>query len=366
MGRQPTVEMSTKSPNNYDEESAHDKARLLDKDERRASLQGSPKTLSPTKDSFLKKATHLGLCCLGLQGSYLTWGFVQEIIMTKTYEGEKFPSSTFIVFSNRLLALLVALFIVYGPFGASPTPRPHAPFWKFMPCSISNVLSSWAQYECLKYISFPLQVVSKSCKVIPVMLVGKVIHKKSYPWIDYLEAVGITVGVSMFSLSESGGDDEGKETQMIGLLLVAMYLTCDSFTSQWQDSIFRDHRIDQYQMMVGINVFSILFTTLALLKSGELFSSIEFVSSHPVALQHLAILSATSATGQLFIFYTIKSYGPVIFTIIMTCRQMLSMVISCLWFGHTLGELSTLGALVVFGTLGYRIYRKFDSRGGKR
>lgn len=32
-----------------------------------------------------------------------------------------------------------------------------------------------------------MQVVSKSCKVVPVMLVGKFVHGKSYPWVEYLE-----------------------------------------------------------------------------------------------------------------------------------------------------------------------------------
>ncbi|CAN0417218.1 unnamed protein product, partial [Laminaria digitata] len=33
-----------------------------------------------------------------------------------------------------------------------------APWLNFAPCSLSNVMSSTAQYHCLDYISFPLQV----------------------------------------------------------------------------------------------------------------------------------------------------------------------------------------------------------------
>ena len=35
-------------------------------------------------------------------------------------------------------------------------------------------------------MSFPTQTLFKSSKVIPVMLVGKFFHKKSYPWIEYV------------------------------------------------------------------------------------------------------------------------------------------------------------------------------------
>jgi solute carrier family 35 (adenosine 3'-phospho 5'-phosphosulfate transporter), member B2 len=62
--------------------------------------------------------------------------------------------------------------------------------------------------------------------------------------------------------------------------------------------------------------------------------------------------------GQLFIFYTIKEFGPVVFTIMMTTRQIFSLFISCIMFGHTMRLLGWIGSLVVFGVVFYRIYRK--------
>jgi adenosine 3'-phospho 5'-phosphosulfate transporter B2 len=75
----------------------------------------------------------------------------------------------------------------------------------------------------------------------------------------------------------------------------------------------------------------------------------------------MLILSITSATGQLFIFYTIKEFGPVHFTIIMTSRQILSLVISCLTFGHTLHLMGWISTVIVFSVVLYRIYvGRFD------
>lgn len=42
---------------------------------------------------------------------------------------------------------------------------------------------------------------------------------------------------------------------------------------------------------------------------------------HPSFVVDCTILSISSAIGQLFIFYTISSFGPVVFTIMMTIRQ---------------------------------------------
>lgn len=38
-----------------------------------------------------------------------------------------------------------------------------APLYKFAFSSVSNIVSSVSQYEALKYVSFPTQVVAKPC-----------------------------------------------------------------------------------------------------------------------------------------------------------------------------------------------------------
>jgi len=46
--------------------------------------------------------------------------------------------------------------------------------------------------------------------------------------------------------------------------------------------------------------------------------------------------------GQLFIFYTIKRYGPLVFATIQTVRQLLSIVLSILFFAHPLNAMEVL------------------------
>lgn len=299
-------------------------------------------------------------CFAGLQVSYIAWGVVQEQLMTKEYKMGKFKSSAFCVFGNRFFALFLALAIVLYNRATSSKSLKDAPYYYYAPSSLSNSLSSWAQYEALKYVSFPTQVLSKSCKLIPVMLVGIVLNRKTYPMIEYLEAVAITVGVAMFTFSEhkdSFSDNSHADT-MYGIALLATYLCCDSFTSQWQSRVYKQHGVDQYQMMLGVNIWSIVMTGATLFHSGEGLSALAFIMADADAFLHMIILSVTSATGQLFIFYTIKEFGPVVFTIMMTTRQILSLFLSCLMFSHPLGVMGWLGAGFVFLVVFNRIRRK--------
>eukprot|EP01038_Epipyxis_sp_PR26KG_P005629 gene5629-7773_t len=309
---------------------------------------------------FTTRNYKLLFCFLGLQFSYVLWGLVQENLMTREYKMGKFKSASFCVFGNRFLALFISLGIVLFRRMRSNKPVKEAPYYYYAPSSLSNSLSSWAQYEALKYISFPTQVLSKSCKIIPVMLVGICLNNKSYPFIEYLEATLITLGVAMFNLSEKTPKGALKEQadSSYGIALLALYLICDSFTSQWQSKVYKQHGVDQYQMMLGVNIWSMIMTGFTLFQSGEFISSLAFIMADSNAFLHMIILSITSATGQLFIFYTIKEFGPVIFTIMMTTRQILSLFLSCLLFAHSLGLIGWVCSGVVFLIVFNRIYRK--------
>ena len=120
----------------------------------------------------LARTLKLLFCFVGLQISYIAWGVVQEQLMTNEYKLGRFKSSAFCVFGNRFFALFISLAIVIWNRYRSKTPLPEAPYHYYAPSSLSNSISSWAQYEALKFVSFPTQVLSKSCKVIPVMLVS--------------------------------------------------------------------------------------------------------------------------------------------------------------------------------------------------
>jgi adenosine 3'-phospho 5'-phosphosulfate transporter B2 len=295
--------------------------------------------------------------------------------MTKEYATGRFPSATFCVCSNRFLAVLVAAAItMWQNRGRVALP---ASYFAFAPCAFSNSLSSFGQYQALRYVSFPLQTISKSTKVIPVMLMGKVLNKKTYPCVDYLEAVGISMGVCVFSLAnleagELGGGGTGDDadsvwTAWLGVMMLGLYVVSDSFTSQWQSRLYQAHpTVDQFQMMFAVNTWAILMTLAALVTSGELMITLAFIRENPAALLDNVTIAITSATGQLFIFYTIKTFGPVVFTIIMTTRQMFSIVLSTVIFGHTIKPAALVGAAGVFAIIFHRIKRQAKAKRGAK
>uniref|UniRef100_A0A8C4N1G8 Adenosine 3'-phospho 5'-phosphosulfate transporter 1 n=2 Tax=Eptatretus burgeri TaxID=7764 RepID=A0A8C4N1G8_EPTBU len=312
------------------------------------------------ESSASQQALRLVICIIGLQASYLTWGVLQERVMTRTYGkgdstvGERFNDSQFLVFMNRVLAFATAGMCCL----VTQQPRHGVPMYKYSFCSLSNILSSWCQYEALKFVSFPTQVLAKASKVIPVMLMGKVVSKKTYEHWEYCTAGLISVGVSMFLLSRG---DEIKHSSTVttfsGLIIMASYILFDSFTSNWQDVLFK-YKMSSIQMMFGVNLFSCLFTVSSLLEQGALVDSLAFMGRHIDFALHAVLLSICSTFGQLFIFYTINHFGAAIFTLIMTTRQALAILLSCLLYGHHVHLTGVLGIMTVFAALFMRVYAR--------
>merc|ERR1719161_2081123 len=81
--------------------------------------------------------------------------------------------------------------------------RPHSSLWKYFAVSLSTFASSFCQYEALKWVSFPTQMLGKSFKMMPVMIWGMLILRKRYSLHDWLVVTAVTAGVTSFMLTGS-------------------------------------------------------------------------------------------------------------------------------------------------------------------
>lgn len=120
------------------------------------------------------------------------------------------------------------------------------------------------------------------------------------------------------------------------------------------------------QMMAGVNMFSCLLTSVSLIEQGGFIDSAAFMVRHPEFVWDAVILSICSASGQLFIFYTISQYGAVVFVIIMTVRQGFAIMLSCLIYGHPVTFIGMLGIIILFIALFLKIYISQRQRAMKK
>ncbi len=90
----------------------------------------------------------------------------------------------------------------------------------------------------------------------------------------------------------------------------------------------------------------------------EVDSFTGFLMRHPDVHLHVALFSVGNTIGQIFIFQTIRSFGAVVFAILMNTRVLLSIVCSVLLYAHPVSSQGLFGLFIVFASVGYRIKRK--------
>jgi len=291
--------------------------------------------------------------CLGI------YGVIQERIMSEPYDGEMFRTSVFLVFCNRLVAIFYAITMVKV---MGEECKNKAPLWKYLAISFSNVCATWCQYEALKYVSFPVQMLGKSFKMMPVMIMGIIISMKAYGCKDWSIAAGVTGGVTMFLLSGDVKSKHGEaETSIYGLLLLLGFLGFDGFTSTFQEKLFKEHKTSKYNQMLYVNSCSAFVSLGTLLASGAAPTAIRFCLDHPQFATHAMSLSAAAVGGQFFIYSQVKEFGALVFALTMNLRQVISILISYIMYTKpiTFGQVLALGC--VFGTLFFKTYLSWIS-----
>lgn len=297
----------------------------------------------------------------GIMTTLVIYGILQEKIMRVPYgaDNEYFKYSLFLVFCNRLMTSAVSAGTLIASRKAID---PVAPVYKYCLVSMSNILTTTCQYEALKYVSFPVQTLAKCAKMIPVMIWGTLIMQKRYKGYDYFLALLVTLGCSIFILFPSGADlspySKGRENTVWGVSLMVGYLGFDGFTSTFQDKLFKGYDMEIHNQIFYTTLCSCVLSLSGLILEGHLFLAIDFVYHHLDCFFDVALLSTVATTSQFFISYTIRTFGALTFATIMTTRQLVSIVLSCVWFRHPLSWEQCIGSVIVFGALYTRSFFK--------
>jgi adenosine 3'-phospho 5'-phosphosulfate transporter B2 len=257
------------------------------------------------------------------------------------------------VFCNRLVASIFSLAMAF--WRGEPL-KNKAPLGTYIVISLSNVYASACQYEALKYVSFPVQMLGKSFKMMPVMVWGMVISKKSYGVSDWLIAAAVTGGVTEFLMTGQIDSESNAGSSVYGLGLLGCFLLLDGFTSTFQEKLFKEYKTTKYNQMLYVNLGSVAVSTITLVLTGGVGDALGFCAAHPEFVRDATALSAAAVTGQWFIYSQVKEFGALVFAATMNVRQVNSILLSYATYGHSITILQVGGLATVFAALFYKSY----------
>lgn len=326
----------------------------------------------------------LGFCATGICVCYLYYGLLFENLFQP---GEHALGATFVLTTQSITNSMVA----YGwktfqaASSASPSttqnPLPHRFLFAATACYVTAMACS---NEAVRYVSYPVAVLAKSCKLIPTMIVGQFVEGRLYSRTEWMAALSISAGIVLFhvtrmEVAQSSTDDHyTKPTASYGMILLFISLTvCDRFFASFQAlSFFLSLKA---RLTLGFHVFKkmdgLLASCQTFLKSSRpnvrppnaietmlwmnLYAILYLVPLSVISGQwdmttlvsmwyKIAALNVTVAVGQVFIFLAINWFSPVMTTTITTTRKFFTILLSVWTYGHHFSTWQWLAIGLVF------------------
>eukprot|EP01038_Epipyxis_sp_PR26KG_P009742 gene9742-13108_t len=294
--------------------------------------------MSPSHDDHNNGEKHAGyawlaVCVVGMVSTLTMYGIVLEYV---TSDGRKLHELSFVFVTTAIYS--ITAYIAHSIFGEKPSDISK---YQMLTLSLTSIASTFTSVRSLRYVIYPVQVLFKSCKPVPVMVFGIILGKK-YPLRKYVNVIIITTGVALFmgggnSTSKPGG---GSDSTLIGALMLSVSLCFDGATGAYEDKLMGNEHVGPFDLMYNIQLGKAVISFCALVATNGLREFILTINNGGIML---FLLGLTGAIGQVFVFVTISKFGALNCALIGLVRKMLSLLLSFILYGHVLNAFQMVG-----------------------
>mmetsp|Transcript_319 Transcript_319/g.956 ORF Transcript_319/g.956 Transcript_319/m.956 type:complete len:327 (-) Transcript_319:248-1228(-) len=228
-----------------------------------------------------------------------------------------------------------------------------APLWPLARISSLVFASLVSGNVALRWVSFPVKVIVKSCKLLPTMALGSLLLRKSYTVWDHAAALLLCCGLVGFTLASHGsaareplGGEEQQQTSWVGLALLMLAVCCDAVQVLLQERMMRSHPLlTPMHVMLFTNGIAFAAVVAAIAFTGE-------VDAVPVGLPwgRLLLYGASSWVGVCCFLALTRSHGGTAAVVATNSRKLVSICLSFVVFPKPVSGMMLLsGASVVSG-----------------
>ena len=170
----------------------------------------------------LRDIVPLGVCSVGICCCYWLYGYLQETLITRSRLGATFllliQAFTNVVVASVWMVVVSSSSSSGGGGGVGSGGGPIKNETTISSSSSSSslvlnhrlllmtsfcyVVAMISSNESLQYVSYSTAVLMKSCKLIPSLLMGKIVEKRSYNISTWISAIFISFGMCLFHSSK--------------------------------------------------------------------------------------------------------------------------------------------------------------------
>lgn len=318
-------------------------------EEQARSLFGISLTDRPKWQQFL-------ICSSGFFFGYLVNGICEEYV----YNRLQFSYGWYFTFIQGFVYL--ALIYLQG-FSMKQMVNPWNTYLK-----LSAVLmgSHGLTKGSLAFLNYPAQLMFKSTKVLPVMVMGAFIPglRRKYPAHEYVSAVFLVIGLILFTLADA---QTSPNFSVIGVVMVSGALVMDSFLGNLQEAIFTlNPETTQMEMLFCCTVVGLPMLVVPMVLTGELFRAWNSCSQHLYVYAVLVFEAAATFVGQVSVLSLIAIFGAATTAMITTARKAVTLLLSYLIFTKPLTGQHTTGLLLITMGIVLRLLPEYNDANSRK
>ncbi|KAK7382148.1 hypothetical protein VNO80_00877 [Phaseolus coccineus] len=294
------------------------------------------------------------ICSSGFFFGYLVNGICEEYVYNRLH----FSYGWYFTFIQGIVYLF--LINLYG-FTSKQMVNP----WKTY-AKLSAVLmgSQGLTKGSLAFLNYPAQIMFKSTKVLPVMMMGSFIPglRRKYPVHEYVSAVLLVIGLIMFTLADA---QTSPNFSVIGVVMISGALIMDAFSGNLQEAIFTvNPQTTQMEMLFCSTLVGLPLLIPPMLFTGELFQAWTSCSQNLYVYGVLVFEAMATFIGQVSVLSLIALFGAATTAMITTARKAVTLLLSYLIFTKPMTEQHAIGLLLIALGISLKIF--LDGKSNKK
>lgn len=269
-------------------------------------------------------ASEFAWLTFGVFACYSIYGMLQEVLL-KQLDGFNFG-----LFLTLFQFILYAIISWARLTNSRTSDERKGTIRQYLIIAFLSVSTMGLSNKSVQFLNYPTQVLFKSCKLIPVMIVSVLYLKKKYRGLDYVAMCILTIGLVMCTVGDKLGST--KFDNSTGVILILLALLADAFIGNVQEKVMRERGASTNELMFYSKSFGIVYLFIACLLVGELFPAIKFCMQTPIAWIYMTIFSLVGCVGEFFVMQLVKRFDALVAIVTTSCRKVFSIFLSFILF----------------------------------
>eukprot|EP01124_Arcella_intermedia_P022148 TRINITY_DN3242_c0_g1_i1.p1 TRINITY_DN3242_c0_g1~~TRINITY_DN3242_c0_g1_i1.p1 ORF type:complete len:346 (-),score=74.52 TRINITY_DN3242_c0_g1_i1:14-1051(-) len=240
-----------------------------------------------------------------------------------------------------------------------PIKQTAAPISSYIIVALLLVGSMGLSNASLVFLSYPVQQLFKSCKLVPVIIGGKLIMKRVYGWGEYISTVLLTAGLFFLAFEKiSFSSEENMDVSFLGIILISGGLIADGGIGNFQEKVMTEHKVPEDQLVFYSHFFGGFILLIICYLKNELYPAVRFCIENPSALLWMLLIFTTAYIGVRFVLGLIKLFGSFVAMTVTSVRRVATICLSFVLFPKPVTNYFLLSAFLIFSGLFIHIYSK--------